>query len=193
MVEAKTAAKLTYEDYLKTPDDERWELLNGELIMAPSPTMVHQQVALELASRLLTFVKERDLGQVFIAPFDVVLSDTTVAQPDVLFISTQQAHIITRENVRGAPELVVEILSPSTASRDWRDKLDLYAEHGVREYWIVDPDARRVWVMKLEASGFEEASIYGAEDTLASHTLEDFSLDLAGVFGSQVRSGESQS
>ena len=193
MVDVKPAVKLTYEDYLKTPDDERWELLSGELIMAPSPTRVHQQVALELASRLLNFVTERDLGQVFIAPFDVVLSDTTVVQPDVLFVSTEQAHIILSENVRGAPELVVEILSPSTASRDWRDKLDLYAEHGVNEYWIVDPDARRVWVMKLEVSGFEEAGTYGEDGTLTSHTLEDFTLNLADVFGSQVRSEESKS
>ena len=145
MVGVRPATKLTYEDYRKTPDDERWELLNGELIMPPSPTIAHQRVSRRLERRLDTFVEERGLGEVFYAPCDVVLSDVNVVQPDLLFVSTEQAHIITRENIRGAPDLVVEILSPSTASRDWRDKLDLYAEHGVKEYWVVDPDAQRVW------------------------------------------------
>ena len=190
MVEAKTAVKLTYEDYAKTPDDERCELLNGELIMAPSPTTNHQQIVLKLASRLLSFAEERGLGEVFVAPTDVVLSETTVVQPDLLFVSNEQAHILTRENVRGAPALVVEVLSPSTAGRDWRDKLDLYAEHGVGEYWVVDPDGRRVWVMALEADGFREVGTYGEGDTLASPTLGGFALDLGDVFGAPGERGQ---
>ena len=189
MVEATTAVKLTYEDYAKTPDDERCELLNGELIMAPSPTLAHQHVSSNLVQGLGSFVRRNRLGYVYHAPCDVVLSETTVVQPDVLFISNEQAHILTRENVRGAPALVVEILSPSTAGRDWRDKLDLYAEHGVGEYWVVDPDGRRVWVMALEAGGFREAGTYGEGDTLASPTLEGFALDLGDVFGAPGERG----
>ncbi len=192
MVEVKPAVKLTYEDYLKTPDDERWELLNGELTMAPPPTTTHQRVAKRLLVRLDAFVEERGLGEVFVAPTDVVLSDTTVVQPDVLFISTEQAHAITRENVRGAPTLAVEVLSPSTASRDWRDKLDLYAEHGVKEYWVVDPDAHRIWIMTLEGDRFQEVGTYGADDTLTSPTLKDFTLNLAHIFNSPAHGRESK-
>ncbi len=182
MVGVRPATKLTYEDYRKTPDDERWELLNGELIMPPSPTIAHQRVSRRLERRLDTFVEERGLGEVFYAPCDVVLSDVNVVQPDLLFVSTEQAHIITRENIRGAPDLVVEILSPSTASRDWRDKLDLYAEHGVKEYWVVDPDAQRVWVMAQREGGFDEVGTYGSGDVLTSPTLEGFTVDLDEIF-----------
>ena len=182
MVGVRPATKLTYEDYRKTPDDERWELLNGELIMPPSPTTAHQRASRRLERRLDTFVEERGLGEVFDAPYDVVLSDVNVVQPDLLFVSTEQAHIITRENIRGAPDLVVEILSPSTASRDWRDKLDLYAEHGVKEYWVVDPDAQRVWVMTQREGVFDEVGTYGSGDVLTSPTLEGFTVDLDEIF-----------
>ena len=87
------------------------------------------------------------MGEVYVAPFDVVLSDTDVVQPDVLFVSKRRSDIITPDNIRGAPDLVVEILSPATAERDRTIKLDLYAQHGVQEYWIVDPDAKSITVL----------------------------------------------
>ena len=147
MVDTKPTTKLTYEDYRKTPDDERWELLDGELVMAPSPNVPHQDISGTLFVLLKLFVDSAGLGRVFHAPLDVVLSETNVVQPDLLFVSHERADILTEANVQGAPDLVVEILSPSTTSRDWRIKLDLYAQHGVREYWVVDPNGQRVWVM----------------------------------------------
>ena len=192
MVGAKPATKLTYEDYLKTPDDERWELLNGELVMPPAPNIDHQRVSHRLGRRLGVFVEERSLGEVFAAPTDVVLSDANVVQPDLLFVSTEQEHIITPENIRGAPDLVVEILSPSTASRDWRDKHDLYAEHGVREYWVVDPDAQRVWVMVQRDGVFDEVGVYGRGDVLTSPTVKDFTVNLDEIFQPQTLSGEAK-
>jgi Uma2 family endonuclease len=178
MVTAKPAIRLTYADYCLTPDDERYELLDGELLMAPAPIESHQIAVMELGTLLHTFVKARGLGQVFSAPYDVVLSETDVVQPDLLFVSNERAHIRTPANVRGAPDLVVEILSPSTASRDWRDKLDLYAEYGVKEYWLVDPDARTVTVLLLEAGAFAEVARYGAGQTLTSPTLAGFTTNL---------------
>ena len=182
MAQAKPTAKLTYEDYCKTSDDQRWELLNGELIMAPSPSVMHQTVALNLTWLLHGFVKERGLGRVFIAPLDVILSEVNVVQPDLLFISNARHHILTDANIQGAPDLVVEILSPSTASRDWRTKLDLYAEHGVQEYWVVDPDAQRVWVMARTESSLVEVAHYGPSDTLTSPFLQGFTANLSEVF-----------
>ncbi len=182
MAQAKPTAKLTYEDYCKTPDDQRWELLNGELIMAPSPNTVHQRTAFRLGRLLADFVEGMDLGDVFIAPLDVILSEVNVVQPDLLFISNARHHILTDANVQGAPDLVVEILSPSTASRDWRTKLDLYAEYGVQEYWVVDPDAQRVWVMARTEGSLVEVAHYGPSDTLTSPILQGFTANLSEVF-----------
>ena len=177
-----TAMKHTYADYLETSDDERYELLNGELIMAAAPLIAHQYILIKLVAKVETFVDERNLGTVYCAPFDVVLSDTNVVQPDLLFISNERAHIITRENIQGAPDLVVEILSPSTAERDRSVKFELYAQHGVQEYWIVDPDARTITVFLLDEGEFEEVDTYREGETLTSPILAGFMFKLEGKF-----------
>jgi Uma2 family endonuclease len=127
-------------------------------------------------------LEERSLGQVYFAPFDVILSDTEVVQPDLLFVSQERSHIITHANVQGAPDLVVEILSPPTANRDWTYKRELYARHGVKELWIVDPDAMIVWVMLLRDADFELLGVYGEGQSFSSSTLEGFTIDLDDVF-----------
>ena len=127
-------------------------------------------------------VKARDLGDVYFAPTDVVLSDVDVAQPDLLFVSAEREQIITPENVQGAPDLVVEILSPATAERDRTIKLDLYARRGVKEYWIVDPDARTIMVLLRGETRFEVVGIYNEGQTLRSPTLAGFSFDLDEIF-----------
>ena len=182
MVTTKPTTQLTYEDYLETPDDERWELLNGELFMAPSPNMPHQIVNTRLGSWLLAFVEDRNLGNVISAPADVVLSDENVVQPDLLFVSREREHIITRPNIQGAPDLAVEIRSPSTDERDRTVKRKLYAEHGVKEYWLVDPDAMTVTVLVLGEGAFEEAGIYRKGQALSSPTLKGFSVNLDDIF-----------
>ena len=184
MVVAKPTTKLTYHDYAKTPEGEIWELIDGEKFMPPSPGEAHQRINIMLGSRLHTFVEDGGLGRVYIAPFDVVLSDLDVVQPDLLFISNERADIVTRANVRGAPDLVVEIRSPSTANRDWTVKRDLYAKYGVKEYWVVDPDGRQVWVMALGDQDFDEVGSYGPGDVLTSPTLEGLGIDLADIFRS---------
>lgn len=175
--------KLTYADYAQTPEDERWELIDGELIMAAAPNTEHQMIQSETGGPVWSFVKERDLGRVFYSPIDVVLSDYDIVQPDLVFVSKARAGIITRANLQGAPDLVMEILSPSTARRDWRDKFDAYETHGVREYWVADPEFRMFWVFVLRNGKFEEAGRYGEGDTLISPTLAGFKLDLSEVFG----------
>ena len=98
-------------------------------------------------------------------PTDVMLSDNDVVQPDLIFVSRAREHIITEAKIQGAPDLVVEILSPSTASRDWRDKLDLYERHGVAEYWLVDPVSEIVWVFRLVDGALAQVGMYGEGDT----------------------------
>jgi len=174
--------RLTYADYMKMSDDERYELLNGELVMAAAPLLYHQYILRKLLNEMSDYIDERNLGELYSSPADVVLSDTDVVQPDILFVSRQRSHILTRENIHGAPDLVVEILSPATAERDQTVKLDLYARHGVKEYWIVDPDAKAISVLLRGESGFEVNDIYGEGQTMRSPMLEGFSVALEEVF-----------
>ena len=178
----KPKPKLTYEDYASLPDDERYELIEGELIPMPSPKEIHQTVAGTLFMSVGMFVRITGLGRIYFAPFDVILSPTNVVQPDLIFISSARAHIITEDNIRGAPDLVVEILSPSTAGYDRTTKRDLYARHGVGEYWLIDPYAKTVTVLILGANGYNTHAIYGEGDTLTSPTLPGFALNLSDLF-----------
>ncbi len=182
MVVSTPAARFTYEDYRNTPEDQRCELLDGDLVMTAAPNIAHQRVSSRLERRLAAFVEEGGLGEIFRAPTDVVLSDTDVVQPDILFASKERADIVTSENVRGAPDLIVEVLSPTTAGRDWREKRDLYSKHGVREYWLADPQTEIVWVLLPKEGSLEVAAIYGGGDTLTSPMLEGFTLDLDQIF-----------
>lgn len=182
MVTQKPKAKLTYADYAKTPEGERWELIDGELIMPPSPKEAHQRNQIGLGSRMFMFAEEHDLGRVYFAPFDVVLSNNDTVQPDLLFVSKERLDIITEDNVQGAPDLVVEIRSPSTARQDWTVKRELYALHGVKEYWLVDPEAATVSVLLLEDGELKVAGVYGEKDQVTSTVLKGFTIALADVF-----------
>ncbi len=177
------AVRQTYRDYCATPDDERYELLDGKLIMVPAPNRKHQVVLLRLARKLGDFTEEHGLGTVYVAPFDVFLSDTDVVQPDVLFISRAREDAITTEkDVRGAPDLVIEILSPSTADNDQGYKHELYGRHGVLEYWIVDPVAETIAVHRQRDGRLELAETFGQEDTLRTAVLDGLQLKLDDVF-----------
>ena len=174
--------KLTYEDYASLPDDERCELIDGELIPMPSPKEIHQRLLLLLGASWLWFVRETRLGAVYTAPFDVILSATNVVQPDLIFVSSARAHIITEDNIRGAPDLLVEILSPSTAGCDRTTKRNLYARHAVGEYWLIDPYAKTATVLILGANGYNTHAVYSEGDTLTSPTLAGFSLNMSELF-----------
>ena len=177
-----TKAKYTYEDYLNTPEGERYELIDGELILVASPNEEHQITSIELASLMHNHAKAGDLGRVFHAPFDIVFSDSEVVQPDIMFISKEREHIRTGANVRGAPDLVVEILSPSSVSRDWNYKRELYAKYGVKEYWIADPVHKMVSVMLLRDGVLELAGAYVEGDTVTATALEGFSVGVGEIF-----------
>lgn len=179
--------KFTYEDYKSLPFSEtrRYELLGGELIMVPSPSFEHQRISWELEFRLSEFVRRHQLGMVLHAPLDVVLGkgeDREVAQPDILFISNERRTIIHREEIRGAPDLIVEILSPSTADYDRRYKRTLYARHGVSEYWLVDPDAQTIEVLALTERGYERAGLYKKNETLGSPLLPGLRIPVDEIF-----------
>lgn len=185
---SKAQIKFTYEDYKSLPyvERQRFELLEGELIpMAPSPGFAHQSVSLELVTRLHIFVQERGLGTVLEAPFDVVLGEPgeeQVVQPDILLVTKERRHIIHDDEIRGAPDLVVEVLSPSTVEKDRVFKRRLYAKYGVREYWIADPDTKTIEVLTLGERGYERAGLYTKGQVLESPLLPGLRIPLDEVF-----------
>lgn len=178
----KRKIKFTYQDYLHMPEERRYELVEGELVMVPSPSEYHQRISGNLYAILRDFVRKNSLGAVYFAPLDVVLSNEDVLQPDIVFVSQGRSYVITPQNISGAPDLVVEILSPATAYRDREIKNKLYAQYGVGEYWIVDPDDRSVAVLKLGEEGFEAAGFYREGEILASPLLRGLSIPLTEIF-----------
>src|SRR5262245_14900245 len=162
----------TYDDYARLPDDGyRYELVEGELFMSPSLVPFHQRVLLRLAMALEQHVRETGAGEVLVAPCDVVLGPGTVVEPDILFVSAAREAIVGPKHVTEAPDLVVEILSPSDPDHDRVRKFALYAQHGVREYWIVDLAERTVDVFVLAAGAFALASRAGPNEWARSRLL----------------------
>ena len=184
MAGVNTSIKFSYRDYKSLPesDTKRYELIEGELIVVPSPSTYHQRIAGNLEYILREFVRRYNLGYIYDAPCDVVLSEENVLQPDILFITRERSEIITEENIQGPPDLVIEILSPSTAERDRTHKRTLYARHGVREYWIVDPDERTVKIMILKEIGLDVVSLYQGEARVESPLLSGLVIDLNQIF-----------
>ena len=177
--------KFTYEDYRTTPADKRYELLDGDLIMVPAPNLRHQEVQFRLSQELGRFILDHELGKLFYAPCDVVLSNTDVVQPDLLFVSREREHLLSGgENVQGAPDLVIEILSPSTADKDQGVKHELYGRHGVTEYWLVDPIAETVSIHRQRGGVLAATHTFGRGQTLRSPLLASLELQLDDVFSS---------
>lgn len=159
------------------------ELWDGELIMPPSPSFEHQENALRFYEALQAWVRERHLGKVVAAPMDMVLSPRRAVQPDVLFISTERLSIIQR-CVRGPADLVAEVVSPGTRHRDRIEKRDLYEQHGVREFWIIDPEAKTVEVFFLEKEQYRLLGRFRSGQTAESRLLAGFKVAVDTIFES---------
>lgn len=138
--------RYTYEDYAKLPEGAPYQLIGGELVMTPSPVPYHQIILMKIGTSIANYVMPKNLGLVLFAPIDVYLEEEETYQPDIIFISNKRMNIVGEKKIEGAPDLVIEILSPSTAYYDLRKKYWKYEEYGVKEYWIVDPDGRSVEV-----------------------------------------------
>ena len=182
MAAPRPDVRFTLEDYRALPEGSRVQLVGGELLVSPSPTRRHQLILIRLASALHAFVEARGLGQVLAAPMDVVLSDHDVPQPDIVFVSTARSAALVPEGVRGAPDLCVEILSPRSAAFDRGPKRKLYALHGVIEYWIVDGDANRIELYRLQEDPAAPRRTFEAAEKLETPILPGFEIDLAALF-----------
>lgn len=147
---------LTYEDYAELPNDgRRYEIHDGELSVTPSPGRRHQRVVLEFAVALHAHVRAHDLGEVYVAPFDVILADSTIVQPDVTFVARDRLGLLAERGAEGSPTLAVEVISPYTGRIDRSTKWRLYARFAIPYYWIVDPQAQTIDVYQLVGATYE--------------------------------------
>jgi Uma2 family endonuclease len=177
--------KVSYEEFQTLPRDgsKRFELIEGEVFMTPSPNTKHQIAAGNLHLALETFVRERKLGRVFFAPYDVVFSEWTALEPDLLFIRRDRYPIITDANVRGAPDLVIEILSPRRKAYDRETKRPVYEAGGVSEIWYVDPEERTVEILNLGLDGrYAVTAELSGNAAIVSKVFPGLSLTLEEIF-----------
>jgi Uma2 family endonuclease len=174
----------TYEDWLRLPDDGfRYEVLDGELHMAPPPATMHQTALVNLSNAIYNFARERRLGRVWVAPCGVLLPGQPVpVQPDIFFVSAARRDIIGEEYVEGAPDLVVEVLSPSNWLYDRREKFQAYLAAGVPEYWIVDYRARTVEVFVREGGAYTLLDKFEAGDVARSRVIAGFQIAVDDIF-----------
>jgi len=172
----------TYADYERLPEGAPYQLIEGELVMSPAPTPDHQSISNRISFELTKVTLEQDLGKVFCAPIDVYLSNTNTYQPDIIFIAQENLKLIGDKKIEGAPDLVIEILSPSTAYYDLKRKRRVYETAGVREYWIVDPFERSIEVYENIGGQFQLFNRAEAEGAAQSKLLPGFQLSLSTAF-----------
>jgi Uma2 family endonuclease len=173
--------RMTAAEFLEQPETlQQTELINGEVIVSPAPELQHQECVLQTALVLRKLV---DDGKVYIAPVDVYLSDSHVVQPDVLWAATEgQCISVGGKYLRGAPDLIVEVFSPGSIRHDKKTKFALYEDHGVREYWMIDPHEQYIEVYRLADSRFVQQGIFEPGETFISAVLGDKTVDVSAIF-----------
>ena len=183
------SVKFTYEDFLNFPDDgKRHEIIDGEHYVTPSPNTKHQSVSMNLTVALALYLRQRPLGRLFAAPFDVVLSDLDVVEPDLVYLARERLEILTEKHVRGVPDLLVEILSPGTRKTDEITKRRRYEHFGVREYCVVDPELDAIKIYRRVDTAFVRVAELSVEhqNVLTTPLLPGFSVPLSEIFASPI-------
>jgi Uma2 family endonuclease len=174
----------TYEDWLKLPDDGyRYEVIDGVLYMSPPPLIRHQRSSIRIVDIFLAYLKLHPLGELLYAPVGVRLPNQSVPlQPDIVFVRAEHLAIIGENYIEGVPDLVMEVLSPSNWLYDRREKLRVYQEAGVPEYWIVDPRAQTIEIYVLEQGVYQLAGQYSRGAVAASRVLPGFEVPVEAIF-----------
>jgi Uma2 family endonuclease len=174
----------TYQRLLEeTPSEARYEIRNYHLIEKPSPITQHQRIVKRVTKKLDYFVELNKLGEVFISPLDVVFDEGNVCEPDILFISNENKDIITKKNIVGVPDLLVEVVSKGSVVRDYVEKKNDYESFGVKEYWLIDPLNETIIVHSLEDKKYKVFSSVEEQGTAKSKILPDFELSFEEIFG----------
>jgi Uma2 family endonuclease len=174
----------TYDDWLALPDDgSRYEVIDGELFVTPPPSIAHQSVSIRLSVALSNFVDERSLGRVLEAPTGVRLPGQSVPlEPDILFVSAERSRIVGTHYIEGAPDLLVEILSPGSRTYDRRTKRRVYEAAGVPEYWLLDYEAKTIEVLVLEGGAYAVAGTWGPGEAVHARVIDGFVVSVDDVF-----------
>lgn len=177
-------AKDTYtnEDYFKLPEGAPYQLIRGKLIMTPSPIPYHQEISRKLSQKIGNFVEENNLGTLYYAPLDVIFGEKEVYQPDIIFISKENIKIIHEKNIQGAPDIVIEILSPETAYYDLREKFMVFEKSGVKEYWIVDPGMKKIEIYENSEKKFRIHSEAEGDGVVLSEIFNGLTISLVEIF-----------
>ncbi len=181
MPSGQSRAKLTYEDLLQFPDDGlRHEIIDGEHYVTGSPVTRHQRISRRFLVAIELYLREHPVGEIFYAPLDLLLSRHDIVEPDLIYVSAERIDVITEKNLQGTPDLVIEILSPSTRGRDHGIKRDLYDRTGVQEYWVVDADENVVEVYRREGVAFGSPQAFQRDGApLTTTLLPGLTLNLA--------------
>lgn len=175
--------KLSYAEYAELPNDgRRYEILEGELAVTPAPVPRHQAVSRNLQRILDRHIADHRLGQLFNAPIDVILADTTIVQPDLLFLPTEREHFITERAIEGPPALMVEILSPSSVRQDRVTKAALYARFGIPHYWVLDPVERTLELYELSGETYRFVATHHGPGRVRPALFPTLEIDLAAVW-----------
>jgi len=170
-------------EYLAMPENAPFfQFIDGEVVEMPSPALLHQKVIRRLINKMSVIIDSQRLGELYPAPVDVYFSDVDYFQPDIVFVSNERSHILAEKNIQGAPDLVVEVLSPSTGYYDLSHKKAIYEQEGVREYWLVYPDEFRVEVLQNSDNGFVVLNQARKTGVVRSAVLEGFALEIAEIF-----------
>jgi len=174
---------LTVEDYRLLPEGgPRYQLIEGDLFMAPAPNRYHQDISLNITLLLGRYLEKHPIGKLYTAPFDVYFDEINVHQPDLVFVSKKNRSILTCAGAEGAPDFIVEILSPKTAALDKKPKRRVFARCGVKELWLIDPDAKLVHVYFLQKDTEHSAATYQEKDTFASPHFPGLRIKGATIF-----------
>jgi Uma2 family endonuclease len=174
---------ITVHDYMAMPEGPPYhQLIEGDLYMSPSPNWRHQQISGNIEWFIQGYLREHDVGRLFHAPLDVILNETNVYQPDVLFFRHSRKSIVGKRCIEGAPDFVVEILSESTLHLDKDLKRKVYAKAGVKELWVVDPIAREIIVFHFSESVDEPAAVYSGDDNFQSPLFPGLTFAVSEVF-----------
>ena len=182
----QTATRMSYEEFMALPEEEgkHYELIEGELVLNPAPVTKHQRILRKIFFALCGYFEEHRTGEVFVAPFDTVLSRENVLQPDLLIVKGERAHLVGAKNLQGAPSITIEILSEGSRRKDEVTKRRLYERFGVDEYWIVDPEIDGVKVYRRTGEVFDLAIEINTDSggSITSPLLPGFALDVKDIF-----------
>jgi Uma2 family endonuclease len=173
--------KWTYQEYFQLGEEVHCEVIEGELSMTPAPTLDHQDVSINLEMAMLQYVIGKDLGKIFDAPVDVILDENNIVQPDIVFVAKPNLKMLRKKGIVGSPDLVVEIISPSSIQRDRYEKKELYEKFTIAEYWLVDIPNRSIEIMSLDNTKYSLFSFACGKGKVKSKVLAGLEIEISDI------------